>query len=177
MNDYDRCDENNDVRFNRRNESHTAGHGSGSREGSYASAVRGLNQSESGSSRDPNYSSEPIHERISLSRRNSRRNISGTRGRDRPPNTRSVDPREAELEDLRSKLRTYEAQNGSQPSNSQANQSPKNVTPAQRETGQNPNNEIAGMRNYLAEVMAAIRGFDSRLSTQQEQQPTPSDRS
>ena len=101
--------------------------------------------------------------------------MNGTR--ERHLQTRSVDPREAELEELRSKLRTYEAQNGGQASNNQANQSPKNATPAQRETGQNPNNEIAGMRNYLAKIMGVIRGFDSRLSTQQEQQLTPSDRS
>ena len=84
-----------------------------------------------------------------------------------------MDPREAELIELRSKLRTYEAQND----NGQTNNNPKNGAPAQREMGRNPNTEIADMRNYLAEVMAAIRGFENRLSTQQEQQPTPSDRS
>ena len=96
--------------------------------------------------------------------------------RERHPQT-TMDPREAELNELRSKLRTYEAQNGGQTGNGQTNNTPKNVAPAQRETGQNPNTEIADMRNYLAEVMAAIRGFDSKLSTQQEQQVTPSDRS
>ena len=88
-----------------------------------------------------------------------------------------MDPREAELVELRSKLRTYEAQSAGRTSNDQTNNTPKNVTMAQRETGQNPSTEISDMRNYLAEVMAAISGFDMRLSTQQEQQVTPSDRS
>ena len=60
----------------------------------------------------------------------------------------------------------------------QAQQTPKNGPTAQGETGPNPNNsEITNMRNYLAEVMAAISGFESRLSAQQEQPRTPSDRS
>ena len=88
-----------------------------------------------------------------------------------------MDPREAELTELRSKLKTYEAQNGGQTGNGQTNNNPKNGAPAQRDMGRNPNTEITDMRKYLAEVMAAISGFDMRLSTQQEQQVTPSDRS
>ena len=87
-----------------------------------------------------------------------------------------MDPREAELVELRSKLRTYEAQSADRTNNDHTN-APKNVSRAQRETGQNPSTEITDMRKYLAEVMAAISGFDMRLSTQQEQQVTPSDRS
>ena len=98
--------------------------------------------------------------------------MNGTRERHSEP-----DPREAELNELRSKLRTYEAQNGGQTGSGQMNNTPKNVALAQGETGRNPNTEIADFRNYLAEVMAAIRGFENRLSTQQDQQPTPSDRS
>ena len=105
--------------------------------------------------------------------------MNGTRER-QPP----MDPREAELNELRAKLRTYEAQNGGQSGSGQTNNNPtnagnpKNGPMAQRETGPNPiNSEITNMRNYLAEVMAAISGFESRLSAQQEQPPTPSDRS
>ena len=127
-NDYERYD----ARNNRRNETSTAGHSSGTREGSYASALRGDNRS------------IPIHEKISLSRRTSRRNVN----------------------------ERYENQEN------QAQQTPKNGPTAQGETGPNPNNsEITNMRNYLAEVMAAISGFESRLSAQQEQPRTPSDRS
>ena len=97
--------------------------------------------------------------------------MNNTQGGDRPTTDSP-----SELEELRSKLRMYEAHDG-RANNDQAQQPPKNVSPAQRDMGRNPNNEIADMRNYLAEVMAAIRGFENRLSTQQEQQPTPSDRS
>ena len=98
--------------------------------------------------------------------------MNDTQGGERPTMNNT-----SELEELRSKLRRYEAQEGERAINNQAQQPPKNVSPAQRDMGRNPDNEIVGMRNYLAEVMAAIRGFENRLSTQQEQQPTPSDRS
>ena len=80
------------------------------------------------------------------------------------------------MEDLRAKLRAYEDQNRGQSSNNEASHSSKNVIPAQRETGQNPN-ELTEMRTYLAEVMAVVKGFDNRLSIQQNTPPTPSDRS
>ena len=98
-------------------------------------------------------------------------NTNNNQGGERPATNSQL-----EIEELRSKLRLYEAQE--EDGRAISNQAPpKNVSPAQRDTGRNPDNEIADMRNYLAEVMAAIRGFENRLSTQQEQQPTPSDRS
>jgi hypothetical protein len=81
------------------------------------------------------------------------------------------------MEELRAKLRTYEAQNRGQTDIDISNNASKNETPAQRETGQNPSSEMQDMRNYLAEVMAVIKGYDNKLSTQQGRQPTPSDRS
>ena len=139
---------------------------------SYASAVR--DDSRPGPSTDHHYDSrrEPIHERINLSRRNSRKNVNLAQRRDEP---RQADPREEELESLRSKVRFYEAQTN-QTSTSTPSQPPKNVEPARRETGQNQN-ELSSFRNYLAGVMDAIKEFDNRLSNQQGQPPIPSDRS
>ena len=141
---------------------------------SYASAAR--NQNGSGPSTDRQYDSrrEPIHERIS--RRNSRNNFARTQTQEQPPNPLVNDPREAELENLRARLRTYEDQNRTltNPNNIPI-QSSKNEKGAQRETGQNPN-ELSEMRTYLAGVMDAIRGFESKLATQQDTEPTPSDR-
>ena len=148
----------NDVKTNRRD---TAGHSPGP-DDSYASVV----VNESGPSRDTNYDSEPIHERIS--RRNSRKNIHRAQPRNQP--TRQADLEELEM--LRSKVRTYEAQT----TNNNPTQPPKNGEPARREAGQNQN-ELSEMRNYLAGVMSVIRGFDNKLSSQLEQPPTPSDSS
>ena len=117
---------------------------------------------------------DPIHERINLSRRNSRRNLNRTQIQEQPPNPRTTDPREEELEDLRARLRTYESR--AQNNNIRSNHSSKNEQPAQRETGQNPN-ELTEMRTYLAGVMDAIRGFESKLAAQQDTPPTLSDRS
>ena len=139
---------------------------------SYASAVR--DDSRPGPSTDHNYDNrrEPIHERINLSRRNSRKNVNLAQRRDEP---RQADPREEELESLRSKVRFYEAQTN-QTSTSIPSQHPKNAEPARGETGQNQN-ELSSFRNYLAGVMDAIKEFDNRLSNQQGQPPIHSDRS
>ena len=151
-----------------------------------------MDDDQAGSSRDPRYDNnnrENMHEKIALSRRNSRKNVSRNQGREQqqPPNPQ--DPREAEMEELRSKLRAYEAQNNNesnQPSrnlvpyearnNNESNQSPKNLIPAQGDMGRN-HDELSQMKNYLAEVMAVIKGYDNRLSTQLGLQETPSDRS
>ena len=154
----------NDVRSRR----DTSGHSSGS----YAAAVR----NEAGPSRDSNYNSdsEPIHEKISLIRRNSRRSIRGQR--DQPPTRQPANPRQAdqeELEMLRSKVRSYESQTNQ--TSDTTPQPPKNEGPARRETGQK--NELSEMRSYLAGVMNVIKEFDNKLSSQHEQPPIPSDRS
>ena len=119
----------------------------------------------------------PLHERVSLHRRNSKRNLTTERN-DTQPGSRNE-----EIEELRRRLNQLE--NGQtekvlshqviQPES--VNRNTKNANPAQRtETGQNKS-EIAEMRNFLVGVIQTISEFDKRLTSQLNTDPTRSERS
>ena len=143
----------------------------------------------------------PLHERIALSRRNSRRNIgqngnqgnqgnrprnedngngdNGNQGHGRPRNdVGNASDKDREIADLRSRLRTLEQ---NQPErvllhhvpNTETNQ--KNDNGAQREKGQNTT-DITEMKKFLVGVLETISAFDRRLTTQLNTSPTPSDK-
>ena len=143
----------------------------------------------------------PLHERIALSRRNSRRNIgqngnqgnqgnrprnedngngdNGNQGHGRPRNdVGNASDKDREIADLRSRLRTLEQ---NQPErvllhhvpNTETSQ--KNDNGAQREKGQNTT-DITEMKKFLVGVLETISAFDRRLTTQLNTSPTPSDK-
>ena len=88
----------------------------------------------------------------------------------------AVDPREEEIKELKTKLRSYEKSTIRNHDNNGNNIQPsKNEKMAQRETGQSIT-EISEMKNYLAGVMSAISAFDTKLSNQLGQSQTHTDR-
>ena len=89
----------------------------------------------------------------------------------------AVDPREEEIKELKTKLRSYEKSAIRNHDNNGNDIEPsKNEKTAQRETGQSIT-EISEMKNYLAGVMSAISAFDAKLSNQLGQPQTHTDRS
>ena len=140
----------------------------------------------------------PLHERIALSRRNSRRNVTQSENQgSRPRNEDSgntyrgnqryerrnddggnVGDKDREIAELRSQLRTLEQ---NQPEQVLSHHIPdietgsKNDNVAQREKGQNVT-EISDMKKFLVGVLETIRAFDKRLTTQLNTSPTPSDK-
>ena len=110
----------------------------------------------------------PLHERVSLHRRNSRRNVTRSGGRDQ------------EIEELRKRLQQLENDPPEQVLNHIVNNDPtrtKNMETAQRkEMGQNIS-DITEMKTFLAGVMETISAFDKQLTNQLNTGPTRSERS
>ena len=109
----------------------------------------------------------PLHERVSLHRRNSRRNVTARNDKQ-------------EIEDLRRRLHQLENSQPEQVINHHIiNQdtNAKNLDTAQkREMGQSIS-DITEMKSFLAGVMQTISEFDKRLTTQLSTDPTRSERS
>ena len=117
----------------------------------------------------------PLSERISLHRRNSRRNLPhsekhGTRGE-----------RDNEIEELRRRLKQLESGEKEKVIHHQILQSEipaKNVNEVQRsEMGQSKITEISEMKSFLVGVMDTIKEFDKLLTNQLNTDPTRSERS
>ena len=109
----------------------------------------------------------PLYERVSLHRRNSKRNVRQTGGRNQ------------EIEELRKRLHQLENDPPEQVLNHIVNSEPhtKNMETAQKkETGQNIS-ELTEMKNFLVGVMQTISDFDKRLTTHLSTGPTRSERS
>ena len=146
------------------------------------SSFRNLRREQEDTRNNHNNQDTPLHERIALSRRNSRRNIGSNRnqenGRSRNEDGGSVGNKEQEIAELRNRLQALENQPEQVISHHVPNQetNSKNEREAQRETGQNAT-DINEMKQYLVGVLAAISDFDKRLTMQLNTGPTPSDRS
>ena len=140
---------------------------------SYANATR---NDRSNTSRRPSFrhlqtphtdNEVPLHERVSLHRRNSRRNVTRTGGRDQ------------EIEELRKRLQQLERDPPEQVLNHIVNEDTrtKNMETAQKKgMGQNIT-DITEMKTFLAGVMETISAFDKQLTKQLNTGPTRSERS
>ncbi len=115
----------------------------------------------------------PLHERVSLHQRNSRRNL-GNNNQKRETN------KDQEIEELRNRLQELERiqpeqvlyhQTFNQDTNS------KNPNEAQKTKTSQNTTELSDMKNFLMGVMQTISDFDKRLTTHLNTSPTHSDRS
>ena len=144
---------------------------------------------------------EPIHERLALSRRNSRRNIAHTRDQETRKSGSNTD-KDREILELKSRLEAMERErngnatgaqrdrNGNESETEQMGNnsekvtnhyyrdetnSSKNDSGAQRGKGPETN-DLREMKSFLREVMLTISDFDKRLTTQINTGPTHSDK-
>ena len=174
----DRMDNGNFSGRNQRNEqSREQGYGRDDRrqgnQGNRRSSFRNLRENETRQEHEA-----PIHERLALSRRNSRQNVNTNRNQTQEPRGRTEDDKEREIRELKNRLHSLENK-PEQVIGHHVNQNTlsKNEQPAQRdETGQNTS-DIHEMKQFLVGVMAAINEFDRKLTTQLDLSPTRPDRS
>ena len=120
-----------------------------------------------GNGHQSNRRDEPLHERLSIARRNSRRNIHGSNQhyRERERETgRGIDEKEQEINILRDRIETMERERR-QATEPVDPHHQKNVNEAQSMKGPGEN-DLSGMKAYLTEVLKTISAFDKRLTTQ-----------
>ena len=126
---------------------------------------------------DTHRDNAPIHERLALSRRNSRRNVYNDGNQNHEPRGRTEDEKEREIRELKNRIQSLENKPEQVIGHHINQNTPKNTQSAQRdETGQNTT-DIHEMKNFLVGVMAAINEFDRKLTKQLDLNPIHSDRS
>ena len=130
--------------------------------------------------RDPwNKQELPLHERISLQRKKSQRNIA-----QEETTTSEVDARDKEIDELRRRIDALQANKQSHEKGKhqeptiarQDNENQKNVTPAQR-TNMGENKELTEMKSFISTVMETLKDFDKRLTIQLNTESTHLERS
>ena len=123
-----------------------------------------------------NDDTEPIHERLALSKRNSRRNIAPTRHREHEATRKTENDKDHEILELKNQLELMERDRnqGEKVTNhyyrDDTNTNSKNETGAQKGKGPE-NNDLKEMKSYLKEVLQTINDFDTRLTSQIDSNP------